>query len=61
MTDAAVIIRVKGVTLKGKNRVNTDGDLWFVIGARNGRRLLKSVKTGYHKWGPDPDFEQIFN
>lgn len=57
-----MIIKIKGVTSKGKNRVNEHGDEWEVIQNRpHIGQLLKAVKTGYLKWHfiTNSDFKEI--
>lgn len=49
---------VKGITLKGKNRVQEHGVIWDVVDESD-RLLLRSTATGYLKWGPGPDFEIV--
>lgn len=53
------LVNVKGITLKGKNRVKEHGSDWEVIKYKDSNLLLKSVKDEYLKWGPLPDFEII--
>lgn len=49
---------VKGITLKGKNRIKEHGVIWDVVDESD-RLLLCSTVTKYLKWGPDPDFEIV--
>lgn len=53
------LVNVKGITLKGKNRVKEHGSIWEVMSYKDGNLLLKSVIDDYYKWGPLPDFEII--
>ncbi len=58
-------VKLRGLTLKGKNRVREHGDEWILsnpwkVTPPNGAQMLmKAVKTGYLKWGPAPDFEVV--
>ena len=48
------VVKIKGITGKGKNRVREHGDTWKVVNTSGTNLLLQSVKTGYMKWlGPD--------
>lgn len=61
---------VKGISMKGKNRVREHGDRWVVIATWPHVKclrdqpgfLLKSVKTGWFRWvakDGDTDFEVV--
>lgn len=53
------IVRIKGITQKGKNRISEHGSTWEIIKeSSNGDRLLKATKDDYLKW-LKPDFEII--
>jgi hypothetical protein len=59
------IVKVKGVSQKGKNRVKEHGEEWEVFGFNEFMKRigLKSVKTKYRRWvdtiEKDEDFEII--
>jgi len=56
-------MKLKGISAKGKNRINEHGDDWELIKAipfaeclKGPGLFLKSTKTGYCRWmSPDND------
>jgi hypothetical protein len=56
------LVILKGITKKGKERINQHGSFWketemtTVSGAK---KLYESTSTAYLKWGPEPDFEIV--
>ena len=49
---------LRGLTLKGKNRINEHGDTWVAISELGGNTLFKSTKDDYLKW-LSPDLEVV--
>lgn len=59
-------VKLKGITLKGRNRVAEHGDYWTkanidvsIQALRPTQSLYVAVKDGYMKWGLAPDFEEV--
>ena len=62
-----MLVKVKGKSSKGRNRVKEHGDLWEVTNTSNAvccdgklSHFAKSVQTGYTRWfavEDDSDFE----
>lgn len=53
---------LRGITLKGSNRINEHGSCWFRhdhTSGFDGRVMYEAMNTGYLKWGPRPDFEDV--
>lgn len=53
---------LRGITQKGKNRINENGSCWFrydLTYGPNGQVMYEAMNTGYLKWGPQPDFEEV--
>lgn len=48
------LCRLKGITLKGKNRIREHGEIWEIlepiVSPRPDRLFVKSVKTGDVRW-----------
>ena len=58
------IVKVQGISQKGKTRVSVHGELWEVINFNESisRIALRSTKTGYVRWvdeTEDTDFKVI--
>lgn len=59
-----ILLKLKGITQKGKNRIREHGELWSIepIWEKStplGHMLLEAKNDGYLKWGPLPDFEIV--
>jgi hypothetical protein len=56
--DIGDVIRLKGKTLKGKNRINRGGDDWKIVAFHEDHgALLQSIKVGQREmfWLNSPD------
>lgn len=45
---------LRGITLKGRNRINEHGSCWFRhdhTSGFDGRVMYEAMNTGYLKWG----------
>jgi hypothetical protein len=51
-------VTLRGLTLKGKNRIKEHGNEWTVISEMGGNILFRSNKDGYLKW-LSPDLEIV--
>ena len=49
---------LRGLTLKGKNRINEHGNIWVAISEMGGNTLFKSTLDDYLKW-LSPDLEVV--
>ena len=57
------IIKIRGVTRHGKNRVHEHGEMWEVTEwkseLRPGLPFIRSIKTGDERWLDPENFEII--